>query len=157
MHIAILKFEDRPPQPLPTGYLSVPILGYWISFKADVVSGSALLILAGSSIDEIRNRPAPQEISVETGVKSYENFRLLEDTEPQVYSFEPLPTLGDYELTGQISQVHTDGEGKVFAVNVRVDSCRFDFSRDYLNGVEVEEGAWVQFRVRELELFDENY
>ena len=157
MHIAILKFEARPPQQLPTWYLSAPILGYWISFKADIVSGSALLVPSSNGIEEIRRCPAPQEISVETGVKAYENFRLLQEAEPQVYRFEPLPSLGDYDLTGRISQVYTDDEGRVWAMHVWVGSCRFDFSSEHLNGDEVEEGAWVQFRVRELELFDENY
>lgn len=157
MHITIHKFEDRPPQQLPTWYLSTPSFGYWISFKADIVSGTALLVPSSNGIEEIRLRPSPREISVETGAKAYENFRLLQEAEPQVYRFEPLPSLGDYDLTGRVSQVYTDDEGHIWAMHVWVGSCRFDFSSEHLSGVGVEEDVWVQFRVRELELFDENY
>lgn len=157
MHIAIVKFEDRPPLQLPTRYLSTPAFGHWISFKADIVSGSAVLVPAGTSIDEIRSHASPQELSVETGVKAYEDFRLLPETEPHVYWFKPLSTPGDYDLIGRVRQVFTYDDGQLSCINVWVGSCRFDFSKEHLNGVEVEEGAWVQFRVRELELFDENY
>jgi hypothetical protein len=156
MHIAILKFEDRPPQPLPTWHLGAPILGYWIGFKADNVSGSALLVPAGSGVEEIRRHPSPQEIFVETGAKAYENFRLLEDSEPQDDSFEPLPSPGDYEVTGDIIAVYIEDNGEVESIRIIVGSCPFDLNTQYLNGVSVEEGTRVHFRVRELELFDMN-
>lgn len=156
MHIAILRFEDCPPQQLPTRYLGAPILGYWIGFKADNVSGSALLVPAGSGVEEIRRHPSPQEIFVETDAKAYENFRLLEESEPQDDSFEPLPNPGDYEVIGEVIAVYQEDNGEVGSVRVVVGSCPFDLNSEYLNGVSVEEGTRVHFRVRELELFDMN-
>ena len=154
MHIAILKFEDRPPQQLPTRYLDTPILGYWIKFNADIVSGSALL--AGDEVEEICRSPLPQEIFVETGAKAYENFRLLEESEPHGDSFVPLPNPGDYEVTGEVIAVYNEDNGEVGSIRVIVGSCPFDLNNEYLNGVSVEEGTRVHFRVRELELFDMN-
>ncbi|MGI4790710.1 MAG: hypothetical protein ACRYFS_17915 [Janthinobacterium lividum] len=161
MHITIHTFEDRAPQPQPDNFLNLSFMnisrtrGYWITFESDIVSGSALLVASGS-VNEIRNRPLPQYISVETSVKAYENLRLLDDAEPHIYRFEPLPNPGDYDLIGKISQIYTN-DGELWAMDVWVGACEFGFSKEQLNGVEVEKGAWVQFRVRELELFDENY
>lgn len=154
LHIAILRLEDRPPQQLPTRHLSSPILGYWITFKADIVSGSALLVPAGDDIEEIRRRPSPQEAFVETDARAYEDFRLLEDSNPQVYRSEPLPNPGDYELTGEVTFVHTEDTGDKGDVRVVVESCPFDLGVDDTNCITVEVGAWVQFRVRELALFE---
>ena len=156
MHIAILKFEDRPPQQLPTRYLIAPILGYWIKFNADMVSGSALLVPSSNGIEEIRRRPSPQEIFVETDAKAYENFRLLEDSEPQANRFEPLPNPRDYEVTGEVIAVYIEDNGEVGSIRVIVGSCPFDLYNEHLNSVSVEEGTRVHFQVRELELFDMN-
>ena len=133
------------------------MFGYWIYFKANIVSGSALLVPAGSDVEYIRSYPLPQGISVETDVKAYEDFRLLEDDKPQAYRFEPLPVPGDYDLTGRVSQVLTVEDGQVWVVRVIVDAFAFEFGPEDLNGITVSEGAWVQFRARELALFDENY
>lgn len=161
MNITIHTFENRAPQPQLSDFSNLSFmnisrtLGYWITFESDIVSGSAVLIASGS-VNEIRNRPIPQHISVETGVKAYENFRLLDDSELCVSRSEPLPKPGDYDLVGKISQIYTN-DGQLWAVDVSVGSSKFDLSKEDLNGTEVEEGAWVQFRVRELKLFDENY
>jgi len=152
MYITITAFLNKPPQSLP----NTSFFGYWIEFKANIVSGYALLVPSGVSIEQLRQNPALRHISVETSQKAVENFRLLSDTEAKSYRFEALSNPGDYELTGEICDLNTQENGKIASARVRVESCIFWLTADDISPIKVEEGTWVQFRVLELFLFDEN-
>ena len=153
MLITISEFVNRPPQLLPNS----SILSYWIKFTADIVAGNALLVPVGNSVEELRQRQSSPQIFVETGQRAVEGFRLLSGNEAQSYRFEALSNLGDYELTGRISSVLNQENGEILIISVRVGSCRFDLTADDTGIIRVEDGDWVQFRVLELALFDENY
>ena len=141
MQVAIVEFGDRPHQPLPVRHSITPIIGYWVNFVADIVTGSALLVPEGNGIEALRRRPLPQDIFVETDVKAYENFRLLDKAEARVYKFGSLLNPDDYKLTGKVSQIHTTEDNQNWTVRIFVGSCAFDLSVEDLNGVDVAEGA----------------
>ena len=153
--IIIHRFEDRPPHRIVTQFSLTD--GYWICFESEIISGSAILYPCSHGIKELQSRPAPQSIFAETGVKGYEDFRLLAGDRALAERSEPLPDPGDYELTGQIWDVVTDGAGDVSSVRVFIGSLGFDLGKEDIAGMEAKEGPWVQFRVRELALYDVNY
>ncbi len=153
--IVIHKFEDSSPHWFATKYSLTEC--YWVRFESEIISGSAILFPCGNGIEELRSRPSPQSIVAETGVKAYEDFRLLADTETYAERSEPLPNPGDYELTGRVWRVMTDEDGEIFSVKVFIGSLDFDLNKSDLAGIDVEEGAWVRFRVLELALYDANY
>jgi len=154
MWITITEFEDRPPQLLPG--CSIAIEGYWIKFRADIVSGHALLVPANSDIEELRRGPSPAYISVETSQKAVLNFRLLDEGEDHSYRFEPLRNPGDYGLRGRVSNVTVLEDRTLYAVYVVVGTCGFDLDPQEVGIESIGEGVWVQFQVSQLELFDEN-
>ena len=135
---------------------NVSYLGHWVEFKADIVSGRALLVPSGVSIEQLRRNPSLRHISVETAQTAVENFRLLPDTEAKSYRFEALANPGDYDLTGEIWDLDIQEDGEITHARVRVESCIFWLTADDFSPIKVEEGAWVRFRVSELFLFDEN-
>ena len=115
-----------------------------------------MLVPSGVSIEQLRQNPSLQHISVETGQTAVEDFRLLSDTEAKSYRFEALENPGDYELTGKIWDLNIQEDGKITGARVRVNSCIFGLTADDFSAMKVEEGTWVQFRVLELFLFDIN-
>lgn len=155
MHITITEFLNKPPHSPPTASLD-PLIAHWIKFKADIVTGCALLVPSGVSIEQMRQNPALRHIFVETDQTAVENFRLLSDTEAKSYRFEALKNPGDYDLTGEICGIHVQEDGKISDARVRVESCIFWLTADDFSPIKFEEDTWVQFRVLELYLFDEN-
>ncbi len=155
MQITITEFLNRPPHSLPNTYLN-PAIAHWINFKADIVSGCALLVPFSVSIEQFRQNPALRHIFVETDQTAVENFRLLPDTEAKSYRFEALKNPGDYDLTGEIWDLSIQEDGKISDARVRVESCIFWLTADDFSPAKFEKGTWVQFRVLELYLFDEN-
>ena len=55
-----------------------------------------------------------------------------------------------------MSQVVANDDGTLGVIHVMVGSCGFDISSEEAGVDQIEEGAWVQFWVSELALFDEN-
>lgn len=155
MYITITEFLNKPPHLVPNTLLS-PYFAHWIKFKADIVSGCALLVPSGVNLEQLRQNPALRHISVETSQTAVENFRLLSDTDAKSYQFEALTNAGDYDLTGEIWDVNIQEDGKVVGARARVGSCMFWLTADDVRPMKVEEGTWVQFRVLGLFLYDEN-
>lgn len=156
MHITIIKFLNKPPHWLPNASHSSPWPAHWIKFKADIVSGYALLVPSGVSIEQLHQSPALRHISVETSQTAVENFRLLSDVEAKSYRFEALANPGDYDLIGEIWDINTQEDGKITGARVRVESCIFWLTANDFGPMEVKKSTWVGFRVRELFLHDEN-
>ena len=154
--VAIQRFEECSPHWIDTA--NSLTMGYWISFASEFISGFAVLVPCGSGVEELRNRPAPQLITVETGVKAYKGFRLLADNETHAEYCEPSPNPGDYDLVGQIWHILTDEtNGELISAKIFIGSLGFELGREDVAGVEIEEGTWVRFQVQELTLYDVNY
>lgn len=156
MYITITDFLNKPPRPLPNAMHPSPWFAHWIKFQSDIVSGCALLVPAGISIEQLRQNPTLRHIAVETGQTAVESFRLLPDTEAKSYRFEALTNPGDYDLTGEVCDLYTQEEGQITGARVRVESCLFWLTASDFGPIRVEEGTWVQFRALELFLYDEN-
>ena len=156
MYITITDFLDKPPRPLPDATHANPWFAHWIKFQSDIVSGCALLVPSGVSIEQLRQNPALRHISVETSQRAVKDFRLLPNTEAKSYQFEALTNPGDYDLTGEIWDLDVQEDGKIAGARVRGESCIFWLTANDFSLVRVEEGTWVRFRTLELFLHDEN-